>query len=189
MVQGVSQIVATKKHAKPKSTTRTLRLEGELDDALLKLAASENISVNLLINKALTTYVEWDANYEKFGLVSISKRLLRTLFEHLSEEEARELGRRSGKEGGPEIVTFFYKKFDVDSVLRAFEDLSSKYANNFKLEHQFDGRTHTLVMKHDTGAKGSAYYAESVKAVFGLLGLKVKTSETEAQVVAVVNTQ
>ena len=131
--------------------------------------------------------MEWDANAEKFGLLSISRRLLRALFDHLTDEEARELGRRSGTEGGPELVTFWYKKFDLDNVLKAFETLVSKYSNNFKFEHQFDGKTHTLIMKHDTGPRASAYYAESVKAVFALLGLKVKTSETEAQVVATVN--
>ncbi len=165
-----------------------MRLDGELDNNLLKLAESEDISVNLLINKALTRYVEWDAHAERFGLLSISRRLLRVLFDHLTEEEARELGRRSGKEGGPEMVTFWYKKFDLDNILKAVETLLSKYSNNFKLEHQYDGKIHTLIMKHDTGLKASAYYAESVKAVFSLLGLKVKTSETEAQVVATVYT-
>ncbi len=54
----------SKKQVRPKSITRTLRLDAELDDNLLKLAESENISVNLLINKALTRYVEWDAHAE-----------------------------------------------------------------------------------------------------------------------------
>ena len=84
------------------------------------------------------------------------------------------------------MVTFWYKKFDLDSTLKAFEILVSKYSNLFKFEHQYDGRTHTLVLKHDTGLRASAYYAESIKAVFTLLGLKVKTNETEAQVVATV---
>ena len=189
MAQGVSQLANARKHIKHKSTTRTLRLEGELDEALSRLAEYDKISVNLLINKALTRYVEWDANAERFGLVSVSKRLLRTLFDKLPETTVRDLGKQSGKEGGPELVTFFYKKFDLETVLKAFESLTSKYSNNFKLEHHFDGKTHTLVMKHDTGLMASAYYAESVKAVFALLGLKAKTTETEAQVVATVNIQ
>src|SRR5215831_12417712 len=82
----------------------------------------ENVSVNLLINKALTRYVEWDANSEKFGLVSVSKRLLRALFDGLSEKDARSLGTRSGREGGPEMITFFYKKFDLETLLSAFEN-------------------------------------------------------------------
>jgi len=162
-------------------------LESELDEGLSRLADKDNISVNLLINKALTRYVEWDANSEKFGLVSVSKRLLRSLFDYVPEKDVRDLGTKSGKEGGPELVTFFYKKFDLESLLKAFENLTSKYMNNFKFEHNFDGKTHTLVMKHDIGLNASAYYAESVKAVFALLGLKAKTSETEAQVVAIVN--
>ena len=189
MVQGASQLVNARKRSKPRSTTRTLRLESDLDEVLSKLAERENVSVNLLINKALTRYVEWDANSEKFGLVSVSKRLLRALFDGLSEKDARSLGTRSGREGGPEMITFFYKKFDLETLLSAFENLTSKYANNFKFEHNFDGKTHTLVMKHDTGLKASMYYAESVKAVFELLGLKAKTTETEAQVVATVSVE
>ncbi len=185
MVQGVTAI-NQKKQVGPKSTTRTLRLDGELDESLLKLAESDDISVNLLVNKALTRYVEWDAHAERFGLLSISKRLLKVLFDHLTEEEARELGRRSGKEGGPEMVTFWYKRFDLENTLKTFETLAAKYSNLFKFEHQSDGKIHTLIMRHDTGLKGSAYYAESAKAVFSLLGLKVRTSETEAQVVATV---
>jgi hypothetical protein len=186
-VQDVSQLANARKHRRPKTTTRTLRLESELDEALSRLAESENISVNLLINKSLTRYVEWDANSEKFGLVSVSKRLLRNLFDRIDEDTVRKMGAQSGKEGGPEMVTFFYKKFDLETLLMAFENLTSKYANNFRFEHNFDGKTHTLVMKHDTGLKASAYYAESVKAVFALLGFKAKTVETEAQVVATVN--
>ncbi len=187
MVQAVvSRTDNGRKQVRPKTTTRTLRLDGDLDDNLLKLADSEDISVNLLVNKALTRYVEWDAHAEKFGLLSISKRLMKVLFEHLTDEEARELGRRSGREGGPEMVTFWYKKFDLDSTLKAFEILVSKYSNLFKFEHQYDGKTHTLVLKHDTGLRASAYYAESIKSVFTLLGMKVKTNETEAQVVATV---
>ncbi len=186
MVQRVSQLASAKRRSKPKSTTRTLRLESNLDEGLSSLAEKDGISVNLLINKALTRYVEWDANSEKFGLVSVSKRLLRSLFDYVPDDKVRELGAKSGKEGGPELVNFFYKKFDLDSLLKAFENLTSKYMNNFKFEHSFDGKMHTLVMKHDSGLNASAYYAESVKAVFALLGLKAKTTETEAQVVATV---
>ncbi len=59
----------------------------------------------------------------RFGLLSISRRLLRVLFEHLTDEEARLLGKRSGREGGPELVMFWYKKFDLDNILKAFETL------------------------------------------------------------------
>ena len=185
MVQGGSRAVSPKKSSRPKTLTRTLRLEDELDKTLVKLAESETVSVNLLINRALTRYVEWDAYIAKFGLLSISKRLMRMLFDHLTDAEAREMGRQSGKDAGPELVTFWYKRFDLENTLKAFEDLVSRYSNNFQLERQYDGKVHTMILKHDTGLKASAYYAESVKAIFSLLGMKVETTETEDQVVAI----
>jgi hypothetical protein len=184
LAQRGSRTLNQKKQVRPRTITRTLRLDDELDKNLLKLADGERVSVNLLINKALRRYVEWDAYVSKFGMLSISKRLMRVLFDHLTDEQARELGRQSGKDAGPELVNFWYKKFDLENTLKAFQDLIGKYSNDFQFDYRFDGKSHVLILKHDTGLKASLYYSESVRAIFNLLGMKVETSETEDQVVA-----
>ncbi len=45
--------------------------------------------------------------------------MLKTLFALMTEEQARELGRKSGREAGPGLVTFWYKKFDLENTIKA----------------------------------------------------------------------
>jgi hypothetical protein len=37
----------------------------------------------------------------------------------MTQEQARELGRKSGREAGPGFGTFWYKKFDLDGATKA----------------------------------------------------------------------
>jgi hypothetical protein len=153
---------------------------------LRALSEKERVHVNVIANKALRRYVEYDVLAENFGLITVSKALLKTLFALMTEEQARELGRKSGSEGGPALVTFWYKTFDLENAIKAIGKITSEYGRNFSFNSSFDGKTHVLVMRHESGRNASAYYGESVKAVFGLLGLDCRLEEHEDQVTAYV---
>ena len=112
---------------------------------------------------------------------------MKTLFALMTEEKARELGRKSGREADPGFVTFWYKKFDLENTIKAIGKVTSEYGRNYRFESSFDGKTHVLIMRHESGKNASAYYAESVKAVFALLGLDCRTEENEDQVTAYVD--
>ncbi len=49
----------------------------------------------------------------------------------------------------------------------------------------FDGRIHTLIVKHDMGLKASVFYAEAVKAAFSHLGFGTDIFVTDDQVIAI----
>lgn len=157
-------------------------------DGLNAVSEKERVNVNALANKALRRYVEYDVLAERFGLITISKALLRTLFALMTEEQARELGRKSGREAGPGFVTFWYKKFDLENTIKAIRKVTSEYGRNFSFDSSFDGNTHVLIMRHESGKNASAYYSESVKAVFAMLGLDCRMEENEDQITAYVQT-
>ena len=165
------------------SENRSFRLDHDTIDKLNDISEKERVSVNVLANRALRRYVEYDVPGEKFGLITISKALLKTLFALMTEE----LGRKSGHEAGPAFVTFWYKKFDLENTIKAIGKVTSEYGRNFSFDRSFDGKTHVLVMRHESGKNASAYYAESVKAVFALLGLDCRMEENEDQVTAYVD--
>jgi hypothetical protein len=169
------------------SENRSFRLDHDTIDRLSDISEKERVSVNVLANKALRRYVEYDVLAEKFGFITISKALLKTLFALMTEEKARELGRKSGREAGPELITFWYKKFDLENAIRAIGKVTSEYGRNFSFDSSFDGKTHVLIMRHESGKNASAYYAESVRAVFTLLGLGCRIEENEDQVTAYVD--
>jgi len=164
--------------------TRTLRIDTEVSEQLDELAERDKISVNVIANQALRKHVEYDAYAEKFGLVTIPRGLLKTLFSLISDEQARDLGRKSGEHTWVALVTFWFKKFNLENVLKSFERVASRYNRNFEYESSHDGQFLVVILRHDCGPRASAFYAEFVKSVFALLDVKVELEEAEDQVVA-----
>src|SRR5438445_7036915 len=164
--------------------TRTLRIDTKVAEQLDELAERNKISVNVIANQALRKHVEYDAHAEKFGLVTISKGLLKTLFSLMSDEQARDLSRKSGEHTWVALVTFWFKKFNLENVLKSFERVASRYNRNFEYESSHDGQFLVVILRHDCGPRASAVYAEFVKSVFALLDVKLELEEAEDQVVA-----
>jgi hypothetical protein len=77
--------------------------------------------VNIIANQSLRKYVEYDAYAEKFGLVAISKGLLKTFFSMMSDEQARILGKKTGEHEGVALVTFWFKDFNLENVIKSFD--------------------------------------------------------------------
>jgi hypothetical protein len=169
----------------PRQTiTRTVRLSPEVDRELQQLAKQERVSVNYLVASSLKRLTEWDILAEKFGFVAIPGFLHAKMYSYFTVEQARELGEWAAKNFGRDFVLFRFKKLSLDTVLEALRLLSSRYARIFSLEHTFDGKTHTIIVKHGLGAKGSVFNEEFLTSMFrGLLNLDPESERTEDQVV------
>src|SRR2546425_2334887 len=164
--------------------TRIFRIDTEVAEQLDELAQKNKISVNVIASQALRKHVEYDAYAENFGLVTISKGLLKTFFSLMSEEQARALGRKSGEHEGVALITFWFKDFNPENVIKSLDRVASHYNHNFEFEYTHDGQAYVAVLRHDCGPRASAFYAEFVKSVFALLDVKVELEETGDQVVA-----
>ena len=167
------------------SVTRTIRIERDVDEFLRKFGDREGVSVNLLVNKAIRRLVEWDIYAEKFGLVALPASLVERMMEHLTEEEAAELGRWVGRNVLPEFMTFWFKEVSLQSMVVGFPRLTSRYGRAFEYEeHAKDGKW-TVILKHGAGSKWSIYYEELIRTSFKeLLSTEVTTEKTDDQVVA-----
>lgn len=163
--------------------SRTFRIDTDVGEELDELARKDRVSVNVIANQALRKHVEYDSYAERFGLVTISKDLLKTLFGLMSDQEARALGKKSAEQTGVALISFWFKKFNLENVIKSLDRVASHYNRNFKFEHSTNGQEHVLILRHDSGPRASAFYAESVKAMFALLDVKVELEEREDQVV------
>ncbi|OLD01719.1 hypothetical protein AUG19_02365 [archaeon 13_1_20CM_2_54_9] len=168
-----------------KTVTRTLRIDRDVDEKLADIASDGRVSMNQVANKALRRYVEWEANAEKFGTVTTSASTVKKFFDYLTVEQAKEMGRWWGENQAPGIITFWFKKFDFASVLKALEFLGAQYGRAFTFDYDFDGKSNTLIVKHDMGLKASVFYAEAVKAAVSHLGLGTDMFVTDDQVIAI----
>lgn len=176
------EAVIKRSRGRSRSVTRTVRLDEEVDNMFQELSDREKVSNNHLINKALRRYVEWEVAAERFGFVNIGSSVLGELFDNLTVEEARKLGREGGATSWIEFISFYYKKLDFDSLVKSMDLLSHRYARMFALETFTEGRTTVLIMKHNIGPKRSAYIAEAIRTIFSKFEIKVEVTESEDQV-------
>jgi hypothetical protein len=167
----------------PRSVTRTLRIDEDVEARVVGIADRDHLSFNLLANRALRKLVEWEDKAEKFGFIQVPTAIVERVFGTFSEGEARELGRQAGTNLLPEMVLFWFKKLDRNTAVKILE-LIGGYGKWFRIERTIDGRSEIVVLKHDRGPIVSAYNAELVKSLFGSLGAVVDTHETDGQVVA-----
>ena len=164
--------------------TRIFRIDTEVAEQLDELAQKDKISVNVIANQALRKHVEYDAYAEKFGLVTISKGLLKRFFSLMSDEQARSLGRKSGEHEGVALVIFWFKDFNLENVIKSLGRVASHYNHNFEFEYTHDRQAYVAILRHDCGPRSSAFYAKFVKSIFALLDVRVGLEETEGQIVA-----
>jgi hypothetical protein len=164
------------------TATRAIRLEGDLDRALEEIAKQENQSVSLIMNKALLRHVDWEYPAGRFGMITVSSSVMRKLFELLTIDQARAFGKEAGAQFLSEFVNFRFKVLDFNALLQALEFLGDRYAREFHFDQSFDGKVHTIIIKHDRGSATSAYYAEALRALLDRLNLKGETVESDQQV-------
>src|SRR5256712_4664408 len=164
------------------SVTRSVRIEKDADERLRKLADQSDTSVNTLVNRALRKFVEWDAYGEKFGFVTFPGIILTKLMDHLTDEEAHELGTWAGKNLLKEYITFWFKEVTPDTLLEGFPRLFAKYARAFAYEEHEEDDYRVIILKHGGGPRWSTFYKEATETAFQELinrDVRVETSENQ----------
>jgi hypothetical protein len=167
-----------------KNSTRTIRIDDDLDHKIGKMAKTEGISVNLLVNTALREYLEWFVVARRFGMGSFSLAFVDKLIEKFSDEECEELGRWSVREVFIPFVEYQYGNLSFDSFLKVFERFA-KYTGRFKFDITDNGTEYILFLKHRPGVrKWSYFYDGLLRSILGkVLSGDVKTELTDDLIV------
>ncbi len=158
------------------STTRTLRIEKDLDEAMQKLAKAEGVSVNQLASTALRKYIDWDEASVKTGLVSVPSELLVKLMDTQSIEEARALGRWAGADLFSPYIEYLFAKINLSTAIEGLSMLS-RYGSRFSFDHSAEGEKHVIMLRQTMGPKWSSYYAGALEGIFeDRIGKKIKVT-------------
>ena len=156
------------------SSTRTFRVENSIYDAIQELARKERVSVNLVANRALRRFVEWDASGSTRGLVSIPRELLVKLMDSIGPAKARELGNWAGTALFLPNMKYLSATVSIPVALSGIRMLS-QYGSRFGFDHSQQGRKHIVMIRHSMGRSWSAYYAGTLDAIFrDFFGKKLK---------------
>jgi hypothetical protein len=150
---------------------------------LLLVSDRQKVSVNQIVNVALRRYTEWEILADMIGMIDIHDKTVARLFESITEEKARELGRDSGVNAWTEMVAFMFKTVNYDTIIKTLE-IRSRYGHWFIFDHTQDKDTDIIILKHQQGAKVTAFLAEALKCLLLRTGVRVEIVESEEQLVA-----
>jgi len=93
------------------------------------------------------------------------------------------MGIQNGTSAVVEFIVYYFRKFDVESLLKTFRVIGAEYSNSFLYSESGDDRNRTIILRHSMGRNASAYYGASLKALSGRLGLEVELEESDDQLV------
>jgi hypothetical protein len=166
-----------------RSTTRTIRLEDDLNQEIERLAKAEGTSVNFIINSALREYTEWTTVSRKFGLAYYPLALANRLIQKLSDSEIEELGRWSARETFIPFTEYQFGELNFKSFLEA-ERRFSKYSGRFEFDYIDKGNSYIILLKHGSGRRWSLYYSSLLQTVIkDLLKIDAELEITDEVVV------
>ena len=171
----------------PKTTTRTVRLDEDLDDTIQKRAKEEKVAVNFIINRTLRKFVEWDIPNQKFGAIMTPERLLNKLIERYDDESCLELGRASAREDFKPLAEYLYAKFSPQTAIHLFRLIShyGGYLDFDVVADLMDARKQILILRHHQGHKWGKYFQGLIEEVYQvLLGKAIKIECTDYVCVA-----
>lgn len=146
-----------------RTALRTVRLSQSLNDVLEKDAQSKNLSVNALISTILTRYAEWDRYTEKFGFVSVTKELFRTLLSSSTKDHLPQVAEALGRKLPKEVMQFFWRKADLQAFL-LYIAAFSKYGGLAEYELHQEGEDYVVTAHHELGENWSIFLKHFLSA-------------------------
>src|SRR5213596_2674014 len=135
--RGLRTLSSSNRSRRVKSKTFTFHLEIDTIERLTKEAEQQGLSVNVIANRALRKYVEWDVVSERFRVASTFSSLLVKLMMWVPEEHVREHG--------------------IVPRIRVLE-LFGRYGRMFHFDQATTGSTRILTLLHGMGRKWSLFY-------------------------------
>ena len=158
-----------------RSTTRTIRIDDDLDQKIERWAREEGISVNMAVNSALREFLDWHVVAAKFGMASYSLGFVNRLLQKYNEKECEDLGKWSAREIFKPFAEYQFGNLTFESFLEACERIA-KYSGRYKFDFANNGSEYVLFLKHGCGRKWSYYYSGLIHSIFEeMLSGDVKT--------------
>lgn len=170
----------------PRSVTRTLRVDEDLDKAIANRASKERVSVNFLVNRSIRKLIEWDVPILELGMVVVPKLLLDRLSGDKDEQKFAEYGREVARDFLKPATQYVIGEFTTASAIEVMRR-SSLYSGRFSFDFDegHDSRKQVLVVRHDQGRPWSSYFAGLLDETFGvLLGMDAKVEYTDSLCIA-----
>jgi len=152
-------------HQKRAATTlRTFRIPKTLIPTLEAEAEARGISVNAVVTSLISKYENWDRFAERFRFIALTDELIKSMLNHLTDEEIAQIGSTLGARTTEEGMMFWYKEASAESLVTYLRN-RCRFANFGNLEYERRGSSHLIALQHGMGRKWSLFIQCSIEGV------------------------
>ena len=167
---------STTNQSSPSNNTfnTAIRIPSDVYKKISNQAVQEDKTVSSIINHVLRKYVTWDQFVSDIGFVFLQKPFVRSVFEHISEEDLVKAAKTTCYTGMRDAISFIHGKNDVDSIIDVIKLWlsASKFTNTvIKSENTIEIR-----IQHNLGQKCSLYMGTLITMIFADLNMKPEKS-------------
>jgi hypothetical protein len=166
---------------KEKTIVKSFRVSQSAFQILEAEAASQNVTLNTLLNQIVIRYASWGRFVNKYKGIVIGRSAFERLLSVSSDEVVAELGRKAGSDTPKTIMFAKHGEVSLDAVLDYIRGGATYggFAEYSEVEKQ--GKT-VITLIHNLGPKGSIYLSNNLQSIFDVAGLHPKISSTEQAV-------
>lgn len=136
-----------------KAVTRSFRLDTAWDKALVKLAEEKGKSISSLLETMLRDYILFYRWVEELESIIFSPSTIKMVIDALSEDELRELSRKTAKITFEESYLTRGDSLTFETVKFQISEQMGKYANWFKVDEFDKKNSHYFYVHQVLGEK------------------------------------
>ena len=153
------------KNDKKISVNCSCRINEDTYKMLSDDAEDKGISINALINSMIKRYLMWDRFTDEMGLVPVTKRTLKKIFQSMDDASIKKIAQDVGGTVPQELIYLSYDKFDFDNLMKMIEISNTRFGKvNHKINdstHNINDSTHNINVVHGISEKFSMFLAET----------------------------
>ena len=142
----------------------TIRVDKQILDELRRESDQKLESPNTLINQVLKQYVKWHAYAPKAGIFYMSRTLLSSILDELSNEDIVKISERDVKDNFNDFFFMFQNEYNIENVLELLDYYARASGLNYK--HRIEGTSHFIIIQLDMGQKTTLLLVTTLKNVF-----------------------
>jgi len=169
------------RNPRPKTISKSFRIDETASKALEKEAAASNVSTNTLVNQVLKQFADFDSFARRVNTVKVSGSVFRSLLEQIESDKIIEIARSAGSSIPQAFAVSKSGKVSVDSLLD-YVHSSATYAHLFEFDETSDGQKRLITLVHDFGLNWSIFLVHYVTAMFQQLGIEPKVEMSDRSV-------
>ena len=164
-----------------RTVTASFRVDEESFLALQEEAERNKVSLNTLVNQALTSHVK-TGRFGPTRPMRISDILLRRFLDAIPDDELIRIATERAEEYAKTIIRNRYGGLDLSNILRFEYDLCQYFGWGVYNERPLERGRLLVTIEHTLGKKCSVYTGNVMKTLLEMAGLKPEITETDVAV-------